>query len=153
MSEADNDTHSSRTVGTLPLDVLWEAAQRVMEATGIVERATDETARREWAAVARELIRLGLPTYDRHGPSTPGRAWWTAQNDTGRIIGRWAESYEEAVIELGAGFRSRIVWCVADTGLDIRNRYPRGKQGEPCIHPVTAEPIPGPDFAPITPLF
>nr|BFF10353.1 hypothetical protein GCM10025699_16560 [Microbacterium flavescens] len=45
------------------------------------------------------------------------------------------------------------MWCVADTDLEVRNRYPRGKQGEPCIHPVTTEPIPGPDYAPLAPLF
>ena len=138
---------------TTDLVTLWDAAQRVMAITGYVERATNETVRREWAAIDAELIRLGIPTRDRHGASGPGCAWWTAQNEGGRIIGIWAESYEEAVIELTTSWGERIVWCVTDTGLEVRNRYPRGKQGEPCIHPVTAEPIPGPDFAPLAPLF
>lgn len=138
---------------TTDLVTLWDAARRVMAITGHVERATNETVRREWAAIDAELIRLGIPTRDRHGASGPGRAWWTAQNEGGRIIGIWAESYEEAVIELTTSWGERIVWCVTDTGLEVRNRYPRGKQGEPCIHPVTAEPIPGPDYAPLAPLF
>ena len=138
---------------TTDLVTLWEAAQRVIATTGDVERATNETVRREWAAIDAELIRLGIPTRDRHRASGPGRAWWTGQNDTGRIIGIWAECYEEAVIELATSWKAPIVWCVADTDLEVRNRYPRGKQGEPCIHPVTAEPIPGPDYAPLAPLF
>ncbi|WP_214465527.1 hypothetical protein [Microbacterium flavescens] len=46
------------------LVTLWEAAQRVMATTGNVERATNETVRREWAAIDAELIRLGIPTRD-----------------------------------------------------------------------------------------
>jgi hypothetical protein len=138
---------------TTDLVTLWEAAQRVMATTGDVERATNETVRREWAAIDAELIRLGIPTRDRHGASGPGRAWWTGQNDTGRIIGIWSESYEEAVIELATSWKAPIVWCVADTDLEVRNRYPRGKQGEPCVRPVTTEPIAGPDYAPLAPLF
>lgn len=138
---------------TTDLATLWDAAQRVMAATGKVERATNETVKREWAAIDRELTRLEIPVRDRHGASGPGRAWWTAQNDTGRLIGIWAESLEEAAISLGASWEAPIVWCVADTDLEIRNRYPRTKQGEPCIQPVTDEPIPGPDYAPLAPLF
>lgn len=138
---------------TTDLATLWEAAQRVSTAANHGDRATNESVRREWDASNRELVALGLPAVDHHGPSTPGRAWWTAQNDEGRIVGIWAESYEEAVIHLGASWTSPIVWCLADTDLEIRNRYPRGKQGEPCIHPVTSEPIPGPEFAPLTTLF
>lgn len=100
-----------------------------------------------------ELIRLGIPTRNRHGAPGPGRAWWTAQNENGRIVGIWAESYEEAVIELGTFWRAPIVWCVPDTDLEVRHRYPRGKLGETCIHSVTAQPILGPDYAPLAPLF
>ena len=135
------------------LGTLWDAAQRVAKAANHGERATNESVRREWNATDAELTALGIPIYDRHGASGPGRAWWTAQNTTGRIIGVWAESYEEAVIHLGASFNASILWCVADNDHDIRGRYPRGKQGEPCIHPATDQPIPGPFYAPITPLF
>lgn len=138
---------------TTDLATLWEAAQRVSAAANHGDRATNESVRREWDASNRELIVLGLPAVDHYGPSTPGHAWWTAQNNEGRIVGVWAESYEQAVIHLGASWNSPIVWCIADTDLEVRNRYPRGKQGEPCIHPVTSEPIPGPEFAPLTTLF
>lgn len=153
MSEPHTTTPAVRLAPRASLDTLWDAAQRVHQAAHHGERATNESVRREWAAVDIELTALGIPTYDRHGPSGPGRAWWTAQNTEGRLIGKWAESYEEAVIELGASFHSRIVWCVADTDLQIRDRYPRAKQGEPSVHPVTDQPIPGPDYAPLTTLF
>lgn len=146
-------TPAVRLAPPATLDTLWDAAGRVSAAAHHGERATNASVRREWAALDAELTALGIPTYDRHGPSGPGRAWWTAQNSAGRIIGIWAETYEEAVIELAVGFDSRIVWCVADTDLRIRDRYPRGKHGEPCIHPVTDEPIPGPSYAPLTTLF
>ena len=100
---------------TTDLVTLWEAAQRVMATTGDVERATNETVRREWAAIDAELIRLGIPTRDRHGASGPGRAWWTAQNEGGRIIGIWAESYEEAVIELEKDASARLTERERDT--------------------------------------
>ncbi|GAA2009942.1 hypothetical protein [Microbacterium ulmi] len=101
------------STSTVDLATLWPAAQRVIEKTGTVDRATNASVRREWAAIDVELTRLGIPTYDRHGPSGPGRAWWTAQNQDGRIIGIWVESYEEAVIELAVGFKSPIAWCAA----------------------------------------
>ena len=135
------------------LNDLWEASQRVNDAAQHGSTATNESVKREWDAVDKELTRLGVPLHDRRGPSGPGRAWWTAQNNAGRIIGIWSESYEDAVITLGASFNAPITWCVADTDLEIRNRYPRGKQGEPCIHPVTTEPTLGPDYAPLAPLF
>lgn len=146
-------TPAVRLAPRATLDTLWDASRRVMAITGVVEQATSATVRRQWDAIDTELTILGIPIYDRHGGSGPGRAWWTAQNTDGRLIGKWAESYEEAVIELGSSFHSRIVWCLADTDLQIRDRYPRAKQGEPSIHPVTDEPIPGPDYAPLTTLF
>lgn len=143
----------SRRQSRASLNALWAAAERVRDAANHGDHATNDSVRREWAAIDAELTALGIPTYDRHGPSGPDRAWWTAQNTTGRIIGVWAESYEEAVIHLGAAHNAAIAWCAADTNHDVRNRYPRGKQGEPCIHPVTDEPIPGPSYAPLTTLF
>lgn len=140
-------------MNTATLEELWDAAQRVRTFANHGNQATNESVRREWDASNRELVALGIAPVDHHGPSTPGRAWWTAQNSEGRIIGVWAESYEQAVIDLGSAWDAPIVWCVTDTALTIRNRYPRGKQGEPCIHPVTSEPIPGPEFAPLTTLF
>jgi len=154
MSEPHPTTPSAaRLAPRASLDSLWDAAQRVRDAANHGERATNESVRREWDATDAELTALGIPTYDRHGPSGPGRAWWTAQNSEGRIIGVWAESYEEAVIGLGCAFDSAIVWCLADDDHGVRNRYPRGSRGEPCIHPVTDEPIPGPYYAPLTTLF
>lgn len=154
MSEPHTTTPSAaRLAPRASLDTLWNAAQRVRDAARHGEHATNASVRREWAATDAELTALGIPTYDRHGPSGPGRAWWTAQNTTGRIIGVWDESYEEAVIHLAAAYNAAIVWCIADTSLEIRNRYPRHTQGEPCIHPVTDEPTPGPSYAPLTTLF
>ena len=134
------------------LATLWTSAQRIRDRVGYVERATNESIRREWEALDAELTTLGVPTYDRHGPSTPGHAWWTAQTTSGRIIGRWAESFEEAALELSLAWDEQLAWCVPDTALDIDHRYP-GRRHEPRIFPVTTEPIPGPDYAPLAPLF
>lgn len=60
------------------LATLFTCAQRIRARVGYVERTTNESVRREWEALDAELTALGVPTYDRHGPSTPGRAWWTA---------------------------------------------------------------------------
>lgn len=135
---------------------LWPVTVRVLRAVSPRPlRATNESVRREWDAINAELVALGIPTVD-HYAATASRTWWTAQNDAGRVMGMWADSWEEAVITLGLSWGAPIRWCVDDRGLEVAKRYkPHGNRNETDrdrAFEVTDEPIPGPEFAPTTSL-
>jgi len=94
---------------------LVDAGEQLRDAAGIragVE-LTDEQLRLHESYLADELERRGI--------EAGARAWFTAQRDDGRICGRWAHSWHEAVLEL-ARF-GRLSWCVVDDELEHWHAY------------------------------
>jgi hypothetical protein len=91
---------------------------------------TDEQLHAHERLVADELVDVDA------GP----RAWFTVQHIDGRIGGRWAHSWREAV--LVCGFHEAVAWCVEDSSLAVRAEYyPAGRNGDSRdAFPVTPAP-------------
>jgi hypothetical protein len=94
--------------------------------------ATDAQLHRHAGLVDDELGRRGI---------VPGpRAWFTAQRVDGRICGRWARSWHEAVLVIGG---AGLAWCVVDERLEAYGAYyPYGRRaGDRETFPVTPAPV------------
>lgn len=101
---------------------LAEAGERIRAAALIRgERATDEDCR-----VRRELIDAALAA---RGVDPGHRNWHTAQLVDGHVVGVWAQSADEADLDLTVWWGVRCHWVVADPGCQLFHEYfPRGKR-------------------------
>lgn len=106
----------------MPGETLAEAGQRIRDAIPIRgDRAADEDCR-----TRRELITDTLTARDVH----PGaRAWHTAQLGDGHVAGVWANSVEEAELELTVWWGIRCHWIHPDPDCRLFDEYyPKGKR-------------------------
>ncbi|MFB8146625.1 hypothetical protein ACFC1W_07760 [Microbacterium sp. NPDC056003] len=101
---------------------LAEAGERIRAAAPIRgERATDEDCR-----IRRELIEAALAARDIE----PGdRNWHTAQLADGHVVGVWAQSVDEAELDLTVWWGVRCHWVVVDPVCGLFHEYfPKGKR-------------------------
>lgn len=98
------------------------AAKRIRDAAPIRgERATDEDCR-----IRCELIEATLTV---RGAEPGDRNWHTAQLTDGHVVGVWAESADEAELDLTVWWGVRCHWVVADPGCQLFHEYfPKGKR-------------------------
>ncbi len=101
---------------------LAEAGERIQAAAPIRgERATDEDCR-----VRRELIN---DTLAARAVESGDRNWHTAQLVDGHVVGVWADSADEAELDLTVWWGIRCHWVVTDPGCRLFHEYfPRGKR-------------------------
>lgn len=101
---------------------LAEAGERIRDAAPIRgERATDEDCR-----IRRELIEAALAA---RGVDPGHRNWHTAQLVDGHVVGVWAESADEAELDLTVWWGVCCHWVVADPGCQLFHEYfPKGKR-------------------------
>lgn len=101
---------------------LAEAGARIRAAAPIRgDRATDEDCR-----IRRELINDALVA----GEVQPGEHnWHTAQLVDGHVVGVWADSVDEAELDLTVWWGVRCHWVVVDPRCRLFQEYfPRGKR-------------------------
>jgi hypothetical protein len=128
-----------------PLESIAVVAARIREAAPIRgDRATDEDCR-----LRRQLIDEALETRDI---SAGARVWHTAQLVDGRIVGVWADSPEEAELDLSVWWAIACHWVVPDPDCRIRDEYfPHGKTSANVADrrfPLTSPRSPRDRFAP-----
>lgn len=113
------------------LNALAGAHRRIVGARAGVSLTNEQLEQHE-ALVLDELAAAGVQA----GP----RAWFTVQHADGRIGGRWAHSWAEAV--LVCAFHEAVAWCVEDSALAVRGEYyPAGRPaGDQASFPVTPAP-------------
>lgn len=101
---------------------LAEAGERIRAAAPIRgERATDEDCR-----IRRELIDVALAA---RRVDSGDRNWHTAQLADGHVVGVWAQSADEAELDLTVWWDVRCHWVVADPGCRLFHEYfPEGKR-------------------------
>ncbi|MFE5410150.1 hypothetical protein [Microbacterium sp. NPDC056569] len=101
---------------------LAEAGERIHAAAPIRgERATDLDCR-----IRRELIN---DTLAARAVESCDRNWHTAQLVDGHVVGVWADSADEAELELTVWWGVRCHWVVIDPGCWLFQEYfPRGKR-------------------------
>ncbi len=101
---------------------LAEAGERIRDAAPIRgERATDEDCR-----IRRELIEATLIV---RGVQPVDRDWHTAQLADGHVVGVWAQSDDEAELDLTVWWGVRCHWVAADPGCRLFHEYfPKGKR-------------------------
>lgn len=106
----------------VPGETLAEAGQRIRDAAPIRgDRATDEECR-----ARRELI---ADTLTAHITRPGARAWHTAQLGDGHVAGVWANSVEEAELELTVSWGIRCHWIHPDPDCRLLAQYyPKGKR-------------------------
>jgi hypothetical protein len=106
----------------VPDESLGEAGERIRAAAPIRgERATDEDCR-----IRRELIET---TLSARGVEPGERDWHTAQLIDGHVVGVWAQSADEAELDLTVWWSLRCHWVVADPGCRLFHEYfPKGKR-------------------------
>lgn len=108
--------------GPVPGETLAEAGQRIRDAAPIRgDRATDEDCRARRALIDDTLAARGI---------RPGaRAWHTAQLGDARVAGVWANSVEEAELELTVWWGIRCHWIRPDPDCRLFDEYyPKGKR-------------------------
>lgn len=109
----------------VPEESLGDAGERIRAATPIhAGQATNEECRQRRQLIVDTLAARGI---------RPGeRVWHTAQIVDGRVVGVWANSVEEAELELTVWWKQRCHWVVPDADCRIREEYfPRGKRSAP----------------------
>ena len=101
---------------------LAEAGERIRDAAPIRgERATDEDGR-----IRRGLIEATLAA---RGIDPGARNWHTAQLVDGHVVGVWAQSADEAGLDLTVWWGVRCHWVAADPGCRLFHEYfPKGKR-------------------------
>lgn len=106
----------------VPGESLAEAGERIRDAAPIRgDRATDEDCR-----IRRELID---DTLAARKVEPRERNWHTAQLVDGHVVGVWADSTDEAELDLTVWWNVRSHWVVVDPGCRLFQEYfPRGKR-------------------------
>lgn len=101
---------------------LAEAGERIRAAAPIRgERATDDDCR-----IRRELIDATLAA---RGVDSGDRNWHTAQLSDGHVVGVWAQSVDEAELDLTVWWGIRCHWVAVDPGCRLFDEYfPKGKR-------------------------
>lgn len=101
---------------------LAEAGERIRAAAPIRGgRATDEDCR-----IRRQLIDDTLAAREVEPRE---RNWHTAQLVDGHVVGVWADSADEAELDLTVWWSVRCHWVVVDPGCQLfREYFPRGKR-------------------------
>lgn len=136
---------------TVPVagETLAEAGERIRAAIPI--RA--QTATNDECTARRLAIEATLAA---HRVWQQPRTWFTAQLEDGQIAGVWAQSSEEAELDLTVWFGTRCHWVIADPNHAVRAEYlPRGIRNPRDAHaryPLAPPRRPRDAFAPLTSL-
>ena len=122
---------------------LGEAAERIRVGVPIA----GDSATAEECVRRRELVDEELRRRDIHPGS---HAWRTAQLLDGRVVGAFADSREEAELELTIWWGSRCHWVIDDPDCRVLDEYrPAGRSRATNMHfPLAPPRTPRDRFAP-----
>jgi hypothetical protein len=106
----------------MPGENLAEAGERIRAACPISgATATDHECRDRHELITDALRVRGIQGGDR--------SWHTAQLADGHVVGVWADSVEEAELNLTVWWGERCHWVIPDPGCRVLQEYfPRGKR-------------------------